>query len=405
MKVNAFAAAFLRGSLVKQVVIGLILGAIIGVALPALALKMSLLGTLFVGALKSVAPILVFILVMSALASQTIDTSSNMRPIVVLYLIGTLAASLVGVAASFLFPTTLTLPNPESGVSDAPTGITEVLHTLLLKVVDNPVNALLSANYIGILTWAILFGFALRMVAPGTKAVVSDLALAMTKIVQWIIRLAPFGVFGIVASTVAATGLSSLLSYAKLVVVLVAAMAFVALVVNPIIVWFKIRQNPYPLVMQCLAESGLMAFFSRSSAANIPVNMDLAKKLGLRQETYSVSIPLGATINMAGAAITIAVLTLAAVHTLGIEVDIATAFLLSLLATVAACGASGVPGGSLLLIPMACSLFGVSNEIAAQVIAIGVTISVIQDSVETGLNSSTDVLFTAAADIAERRKA
>ena len=405
MKVNAFAAAFLRGSLVKQVVIGLILGAIIGVALPALALKMSLLGTLFVGALKSVAPILVFILVMSALASQTIDTSSNMRPIVVLYLIGTLAASLVGVATSFLFPTTLTLPNPESGVSDAPTGITEVLHTLLLKVVDNPVNALLSANYIGILTWAILFGFALRMVAPGTKAVVSDLALAMTKIVQWIIRLAPFGVFGIVASTVAATGLSSLLSYAKLVVVLVGAMAFVALVVNPLIVWFKIRQNPYPLVVQCLAESGLMAFFSRSSAANIPVNMDLAKKLGLRQETYSVSIPLGATINMAGAAITIAVLTLAAVHTLGIEVDIATAFLLSLLATVAACGASGVPGGSLLLIPMACSLFGVSNEIAAQVIAIGVTISVIQDSVETGLNSSTDVLFTAAADIAERRKA
>ncbi len=405
MKVNAFAAAFLRGSLVKQVVIGLILGAIIGVALPALALKMSLLGTLFVGALKSVAPILVFILVMSALASQTIDTSSNMRPIVVLYLIGTLAASLVGVAASFLFPTTLTLPNPESGVSDAPTGITEVLHTLLLKVVDNPVNALLSANYIGILTWAILFGFALRLVAPGTKAVVSDLALAMTKIVQWIIRLAPFGVFGIVASTVAATGLSSLLSYAKLVVVLVGAMAFVALVVNPLIVWFKIRQNPYPLVMQCLAESGLMAFFSRSSAANIPVNMDLAKKLGLREETYSVSIPLGATINMAGAAITIAVLTLAAVHTLGIEVDIATAFLLSLLATVAACGASGVPGGSLLLIPMACSLFGVSNEIAAQVIAIGVTISVIQDSVETALNSSTDVLFTAAADIAERRKA
>lgn len=405
MKINAFAAAFLRGSLVKQVVIGLIVGAIIGVALPALALKMSLLGTLFVGALKSVAPILVFILVMSALASQTIDTSSNMRPIVVLYLIGTLAASLVGVAASFLFPTTLTLPNPESGVSDAPTGITEVLHTLLLKVVDNPVNALLSANYIGILTWAILFGFALRMVAPGTKAVISDLALAMTKIVQWIIRLALFGVFGIVASTVAATGLSSLLSYAKLVVVLVGAMAFVALVVNPLIVWFKIRQNPYPLVMQCLAESGLMAFFSRSSAANIPVNMDLAKKLGLREETYSVSIPLGATINMAGAAITIAVLTLAAVHTLGIEVDIATAFLLSLLATVAACGASGVPGGSLLLIPMACSLFGVSNEIAAQVIAIGVTISVIQDSVETGLNSSTDVLFTAAADIAERRKA
>lgn len=404
MKVDRLGHAFLRGSLVKQVLAGLILGAIVGVLLPDVALKLTLLGTIFVGALKSVAPILVFILVMAALASQDINTSSNMRPIIVLYLVGTLAASIVGVAASFLFPTTLALPNPESGISDAPTGITEVLYTLVLKIVDNPVNALISANYIGILTWAILFGFALRMVAPGTKDVISDIAFAMTKIVQWIIRLAPFGVFGIVASTVATTGLSSLLSYAQLVLVLVGAMAFVALVVNPIIVWFKIRKNPYPLVMQCLAESGMMAFFSRSSAANIPVNIDLAKKLGLRQETYSVSIPLGATINMAGAAITISVLTLAAVHTLDIEVDIATALLLSLLATVAACGASGVPGGSLLLIPMACSLFGISNEIAAQVIAIGVTISVIQDSVETGLNSSTDILFTAAADIAERRK-
>ncbi|MDO5666840.1 MAG: serine/threonine transporter SstT [Alcaligenaceae bacterium] len=405
MNVNQFSHAFLRGNIVKQVLVGLILGAIIGVMWPAFGLKMALLGTIFVGALKSVAPILVFILVMAALASQDINTNSNMRPIIVLYLVGTLAASIVGVTVSFLFPTTLTLPNPESGVSNAPTGIIEVLHTLVLKIVDNPVNALISANYIGILTWAILLGFALRLVAPSTKNIISDLSFAMTKIVQWIIRLAPFGVFGIVASTVAATGLTSLLSYAKLVLVLVGAMAFVALVVNPFIVWTKIRQNPYPLVMQCLAESGMMAFFSRSSAANIPVNMDLAKKLGLREETYSVSIPLGATINMAGAAITISVLTLAAVNTLGIEVDIASAFLLSLLATVAACGASGVPGGSLLLIPMAASLFGVSNDVAAQVIAIGVTIGVIQDSVETGLNSSTDILFTAAVDIAERRKA
>ncbi len=405
MNFSQFGGAFLRGSLVKQVLAGLILGAIIGVVWPAVGLKLALLGTIFVGALKSVAPILVFILVMAALARQDLDTNSNMRPIVILYILGTLAASIVGVVASFLFPTTLALPNPENGVGDAPTGIVEVLHTLVLKIVDNPVNALLSANYIGILTWAILFGVALRFATPVTKNLVADLGNAMTKVVQWVIRLAPFGVFGIVASTVAATGLASLLSYAQLVLVLVGAMAFVALIINPLIVWFKIRQNPYPLVFQCLAESGMMAFFSRSSAANIPVNMDLAKKLGVREETYSVSIPLGATINMAGAAITIAVLTLAAVNTLGIEVDIASAFLLSLMATIAACGASGVPGGSLLLIPMACSLFGISNDIAAQVIAIGVTISVIQDSVETGLNSSTDLLFTAAVDMAERQKA
>lgn len=404
MSFSQYGSAFLRGSLVKQVLAGLILGAIIGIVWPAVGLKLALLGTVFVGALKSVAPILVFILVVAALARQDLDTGSNMRPIVILYILGTLAASIVGVLASFLFPTILALPNPENGVGDAPTGIVEVLHTLVLKIVDNPVNALISANYIGILTWAILLGVALRFATPVTKSLVADLGNAMTKVVQWVIRIAPFGVFGIVASTVAATGLASLLSYAQLVLVLVGAMVFVALIINPLIVWFKIRQNPYPLVFQCLAESGMMAFFSRSSAANIPVNMDLAKKLGVREETYSVSIPLGATINMAGAAITIAVLTLAAVNTLGIQVDLATAFLLSLMATIAACGASGVPGGSLLLIPMACSLFGINNDIAAQVIAIGVTISVIQDSVETGLNSSTDVLFTVAVDIAERQK-
>lgn len=403
MNISQFAQAFLRGSLVKQVLAGLILGAILGTVWPAVALKFALLGTIFVGALKSVAPILVFILVMAALARQELNTNTNMRPIIVMYILGTLLASLVGVAASFMFPTTLALPNPENA-ANAPSGIVEVLHTLVLKIVDNPVNALVTANYIGILTWAILIGAAMRYASPGTKAMVADLGGAITKVVQWVIRLAPFGVFGIVASTVAATGLASLLSYGRLVLVLVGAMAVVALVINPFIVWLKTRQNPYPLVFTCLAESGMMAFFSRSSAANIPVNMNLAKKLGVREETYSVSIPLGATINMAGAAITISVLTLAAVHTLGIEVDMGSAFLLSLMATVAACGASGVPGGSLLLIPMACSLFGVSNDIAAQVIAIGVAISVIQDSVETGLNSSTDVLFTAAVDIAERNK-
>lgn len=394
----------MRGSLVKQVLAGLILGAIIGVVWPAAGLKFALLGTIFVGALKSVAPILVFILVMAALARQELNTQSNMRPVLVLYIVGMLIASVVGVTISFLFPTTLSLPNPEGGVN-APSGIVEVLHTLVLNIVDNPVHALATANYIGILTWAILFGAALRLMATSsTKEVVGDISDAMTKVVQWVIRLAPFGVFGIVASTVASTGLGSLLSYAKLVLVLVGGMAFVALVVNPFLVWLKIRQNPYPLVLKSLMRSGMMAFFSRSSAANIPVNLDVAKEMGLSEETYSVSIPLGATINMQGAAITISVLTLAAVHTLGIDVDLGSAFLLSLMATIAACGASGVPGGSLLLIPMACSLFGISNEIAAQVIAIGVTISVVQDSVETGLNSSTDLVFTGAVELAERKK-
>jgi serine/threonine transporter len=341
---------------------------------------------------------------MAALARQELNTQSNMRPVLVLYFVGMLMASVVGVTISFLFPTTLSLPNPEGGVN-APSGIVEVLHTLVLNIVDNPVHALATANYIGILTWAILFGAALRLMATSsTKEVVGDISDAMTKVVQWVIRLAPFGVFGIVASTVASTGLGSLLSYAKLVLVLVGGMAFVALVVNPFLVWLKIRQNPYPLVLKSLMRSGMMAFFSRSSAANIPVNLNVAKEMGLSEETYSVSIPLGATINMQGAAITISVLTLAAVHTLGIDVDLGSAFLLSLMATIAACGASGVPGGSLLLIPMACSLFGISNEIAAQVIAIGVTISVVQDSVETGLNSSTDLVFTGAVEIAERKK-
>lgn len=404
MNFNQFVSAFLQGSLVKQILIGLIAGILLGWLWPEGAIKFELLGSIFVGALKSVAPILVFILVMAAIARQEMGHKANMRPIIMLYLVGTFAASLVAVLSSFLFPTILALPNPAQAES-APTGIVEVLHTLVLKIVDNPINALATANYIGILTWAILIGAALRMALPESKKMIADFSVAITRVVQWVIRLAPFGVFGIVASTVASTGLGGLASYGRLLLVLVGAMLFVALVVNPLIVFFKIRKNPYPLVWSCLKESGMMAFFTRSSAANIPVNMNLAKKLGLREETYSVSIPLGATINMAGAAITIAVLTLAAVNTLGIQVDIFTAVLLSILATIGACGASGVPGGSLLLIPMACSLFGISNEVASQVVAIGFIIGVIQDSCETGLNSSTDILFTAAADIAERSKA
>lgn len=401
MNSNQFIRAYLNGSLVKQVLIALIIGIFLGGIAPEVALKFEILGNLFTGALKSVAPILVFILVLAAIARQEIGASANMKPIIVLYLFGTFAASLAGVLASFLFPTMLSLPNPEQ-VSSAPSGIVEVLRTLVFKMVDNPINALATANYIGILTWAVLIGAALRVATPHTKDIVSDLATANTKVVQWVVRLAPFGIFGIVASTVATTGFDGLLSYGHLLLVLVGAMALVALVINPLIVWSKIRRNPYPLVWTCLAESGLMAFFTRSSAANIPVNMTLAKKLGLSEETYSVSIPLGATINMAGAAITIAVLTLAAVHTLNIHVDFTTALLLSVLAALGACGASGVPGGSLLLIPMACSLFGISNEYAAQVVAVGFIIGVIQDSCETALNSSTDVLFTAAADIAAR---
>lgn len=338
MNSQQFIKAYLNGSLVKQILIALLLGGLLGWFVPNFALKFELLGSLFVGALKSVAPILVFILVLAAIARQEMGTSANMKPIIVLYLVGTFLAALVAVVASFLFPLTLSLPNPEQ-VSTAPSGILEVLKTLVFKMVDNPVNAIATANYIGILTWAILIGAALRVALPQTKTVVADVSVAVTKVVQWVIRLAPIGVFGIVASTVAITGVEGLLSYAKLLAVLVGAMLFVALVVNPLIVWVKIRRNPYPLVWTCLSESGMMAFFTRSSAANIPVNMNLAKKLGLTEETYSVSIPLGATINMAGAAITIAVLTLAAVNTLGITVDFSTALLLSVIAALGACGA------------------------------------------------------------------
>lgn len=392
-----------RLSLVKQICIGLVVGIILAIAIPGVAKPFVILGSLFVGALKAVAPVLVLFLVMAAIAQHKSGHKTNMKSILVLYLLGTFLAALVAVIASFMFPVSLTLATGTEELS-APGGVSEVLKTLLMSVVDNPVSAIANANYIGILAWALLLGVALKNAPDTTKTVVSNISDAVMKIVTWVIKLAPFGVMGLVIEAITSSGLDALLGYGKLLAVLLGCMVFVALVVNPIIVYVCIRQNPYPLVFTCLRESGITGFFTRSSAANIPVNMRLCDKLGLNKDTYSVSIPLGGTINMAGAAVTISVLTLAAVHTLGIPMDIPTAIILSVLSAVCACGASGVAGGSLLLIPLAASLFGIPNEIAMQVVGVGFIVGVLQDSCETGLNSSTDALFTAAAEFRERRK-
>ncbi|MDR7121176.1 serine/threonine transporter SstT [Rheinheimera soli] len=385
----------LQLGLVPQIIIGILLGVLVAVVSPELAKSLSLLGTLFVNALKAIAPLLVFVLVASAIANKQASESGSIKPVLVLYLFGTFLAAVVAVLLSFMFPTTLVLTAvPE--VIAAPEGISEVLKALLLKVVDNPINALISGNYIGVLAWAVGLGLALQHASKSTKLVFSDLSHGVSSLVRFIIRLAPFGILGLVADTIATTGFAALASYGQLIAVLLGAMAIIAFVVNPLLVFAKTGSNPYPLVFTCLRESGVTAFFTRSSAANIPVNLQLCEKLKLNEEIYGVSIPLGATINMAGAAITITVLTLATVHTLGIEVDFASAILLSVLAAVSACGASGVAGGSLLLIPLACSLFGIQNEVAMQVVAAGFIIGVIQDSAETALNSSTDVIFTAA---------
>lgn len=391
---------FIDGSLVKQILIGLILGILLAwVSTPA-ALATGILGTLFVSALKAVAPVLVLMLVMSSIANHQQGQKTHIRPILVLYLLGTFAAALTAVIVSFLFPSELHLTNGASDITP-PSGIVEVMRGLLTSMVANPVTALLEANYIGILVWAVGLGFALRHSNETTKNLINDMAGAVTFMVRIVIRCAPVGIFGLVSSTLATSGFETLLGYAQLLVVLIGCMFFVALVLNPLLVFWKIRRNPYPLVFACLRESGVTAFFTRSSAANIPVNMTMCEKLNLDRDTYSVSIPLGATINMAGAAITITVLTLAAVHTLGITVDIPTALLLSVVASLCACGASGVAGGSLLLIPLACNMFGISNDVAMQVVAVGFIIGVLQDSCETALNSSTDVLFTAAVCQAE----
>ena len=388
-----------RTSLVAQIIVGLLAGCAVALLFPPAARSLSLLGDLFVQALKAVAPVLVFVLVTASLANHKQGQPTHIRPIILLYALGTLSAAVVAVVASFLFPTSLVLVSEAADIAP-PSGVAAVLKTLLFNMVDNPVRALINGNFIGILAWAIGLGFAFRHANQTTRHLIADLSDGVTLIVKVVIRFAPLGVFGLVAGTLAESGFEVLLGYLRLLLVLVGSMLFMALVMNPLIVFWQIRRNPYPLVFTCLRESGITAFFTRSSAANIPVNMQLCQRLGLHKDTYSVSIPLGATINMGGAAITITVLTLAAVHTLGIEVDIATAVLLSLLAAVCACGASGVAGGSLLLIPLASSLFGISNELAMQVVAVGFIIGVVQDSVETALNSSTDVLFTAASCIA-----
>ena len=385
-----------RTSLVTQIVIAMIAGIALAVLFPAATPKVAILGTLFISALKAVAPVLVFILVIAAISNHKPGEATHVRPVLFLYLVGTLVASVVGVTASLWFPSTLVLQAPAEA-ANAPMHIQDVLLTLLMNVVDNPVRALMNANYIGILAWAVGFGMAMRHASAGTRTVMHDLSAGITVIIQVVIRFAPLGIFGLVASTFAEAGAQALWGYAHLLAVLLGCMVFVALVVNPLIVFLALRINPYPLVFTCLRESGVTAFFTRSSAANIPINLTLAKRLGLNEDTYSIAIPLGATINMAGAAITISVLSLAAVHTLGIAVEVPTALLLCVVAAVCACGASGVAGGSLLLIPLACSLFGISNDVAMQVVAIGFIIGILQDSAETALNSSTDVLFTAVA--------
>lgn len=389
-----------QGSLVKQILIGLIAGILLAWLWPSAAKNVGLLGDLFVSALKAVAPILVWVLVMASIANHRKGQKTNIRPILVLYILGTFFAALVAVMGSFMFPSKLALAIGDAQLNP-PGNITEVLRGLLVNVFANPVDALIKGNYIGILAWSLGLGIALRHASETTKVMIQDFSESVTQIVKIVIRLAPLGIFGLVSSTIATTGFETLKGYFHVLAVLIGCMLIVALVVNPLIVYWKLRRNPYPLVFACLRESGVTAFFTRSSAANIPVNMGMCRRMNLHEDTYSVSIPLGATINMAGAAVTITVLTLAAVHTLGIPVDIPTALLLSVVASVCACGAAGVAGGSLLLIPLACNMFGISNEIAMQVVAVGVMIGVLQDSAETALNSSTDVIFTAAVCIAE----
>ena len=390
-------AKYNQTSLILRIAVGLIIGIILGIAVPQAGF-LDILGTLFVGALKAIAPILVFVLVISSLAQARKGIGSQFRTVIILYMLSTLLAAFFAVIASFVFPVTLKLTDAVEQA--APVGIGEVFNTLLSNVVANPVASLMNANYIGILFWAIVLGLAFKsLAAPATLEVLMNLSDAVSKVVRWIINLAPFGIMGLVHS-----GIVIFKDYGKLVAVLVGTMLFTSLIVNPLIIFICLHRNPYPLVFRCLKESGVTAFFTRSSAANIPVNMQLCEKLGLDKDMYSVSIPLGATINMDGAAITITIMTLAAVHTMGISVDLPTAFILSILATLGACGASGVAGGSLLLIPMACSLFGISNDIAMQVVGVGFIIGVIQDSVETALNSAGDVMFAATAEFREKMK-
>lgn len=390
-------------SLIMRIAAGLVIGALLGLLVPQAA-WLGILGSVFVGALKSIAPVLVFLLVASALSRAHSHIGARFRSVIILYMMSTLIAAIVSVFASFLFPVRITFTT--LATATPPEGIAEVLQNLVLNMVTNPISSISNANYIGVLFWAVVAGLCLKKTSSETTLnFVSDLADCTSLIVRCIIQCAPFGILGLVFASVSESGLEIFTDYGKLLIVLVGSMFFVALVVNPVIVALFLRRNPYPLVFKCLKESGITAFFTRSSAANIPINMQLCERLGLEQDFYSVSIPLGATINMDGAAVTITVMTLAVCNTMGIAVDIPTAILLSVLATLGACGASGVAGGSLLLIPLACSLFGINNDVAMQAVAVGFIIGVIQDSVETALNSSGDVLFTATAEYHDRRKA
>lgn len=389
-------------NIIYRILGGLLLGIILALVFPD-ASAISLLGTIFVNALKGIAPLLVFFLVISSLCHAGQSHGGIIRTVIFLYLFSTLLAAVIAVIASFLFPVTLTLQNTAADMS-APQSITDVFNTLLLNIVANPVDSLANANYIGILAWAVLLGFGLRVAGEPTKKVFSDISSAISKVVTWIISFAPFGILGLVYSAITENGLSIFTEYGKLLALLIGCMLFIYFVTNPLLVFLCIRQNPFSLILKCLKDSAITAFFTRSSAANIPVNMKICEELELDKNTYSVTIPLGATINMNGAAITITVMTLAAVHTMGIEVSFPTAIILSLLATLSACGASSVAGGSLLLIPMACSLFNIPNDVAMQVVGIGFIIGVIQDSMETALNSSSDLLLSATAEFREWRK-
>lgn len=388
-------------SLVKRIVVGLIIGAVLGLAAPQ-ASGLVILGDVFVGALKGIAPLLVFFLIISSLCHAGKSHGGVIKTVIILYMFSTFLASLIAVFASRLFPVTLTLTVEAADLS-APQGIVEVFRTLLLNIVANPVSAIINANYIGILSWAVLFGIGLRGANDNTKEFFDDVSTGLSKVVTWIISFAPFGILGLVYSAVSTNGLGIFTEYGRLLAVLVGSMLFIYFVTNPILVYWCIRKNPFPLIFKCLKRSAITAFFTRSSAANIPVNMEVCEEIGLDKDTYSVTIPLGATINMDGAAITITIMSLAAAHTLGIPVDLPTGIILSILATLSACGASGVAGGSLLLIPMACSLFGIPNDIAMQVVGVGFIIGVIQDSVETALNSSSDLLLSASAEFRQWR--
>ena len=389
-------------SLVKRIIAGLLIGAVLALAVPK-ASAIGILGDVFVGALKAIAPLLVFFLVMSSLCNAGKSHGGTIRTVIILYMFSTVLAAVIAVFASMIFPVEMVLKEAADTAAEPPQGIAEVLSTLLMNVVANPISALVNANYVGILSWAVLLGVSFRGAKDTTKTMLTDISSCISKVVEMIINLAPFGILGLVYSSVTTSGLETFTVYGRLLVLLVGCMLGIYFVTNPLLVYWCIRKNPFPLIFKCLKESAITAFFTRSSAANIPVNMKICEEMGLDKDTYSVTIPLGATINMDGAAITITVMTMATAHTLGVAVDIPTAIILSILAALAACGASGVAGGSLLLIPMACSLFGIPDTVSMQVVAVGFIIGVIQDSVETALNSSSDLLLSASAELRQWR--